>query len=140
MASFTYTARDSAGRPANGTLTAASVGEALQMIRIEGKYPVSVRPADQQEGEVESVAGGAGVKISRADVIQIATQLSIMIDTGVTLVESLDCIGKQVEKPQAAQAGGRSHRATPGRQHVQQCAGAASQEFPARVYRTDEGQ
>ena len=99
MATFAYTSRDSAGRPANGSLTAASVGEALQMIRAEGKYPISVRPTAAAEGEVASVAGGAGVKIGRGDLIQIATQLSIMIDTGVTLVDALDCIGKQLEKP-----------------------------------------
>ncbi len=101
MATFAYTSRDSAGRPANGSLTAASVGEALQMIRAEGKYPISVRPTAESEAEAAPVTGGAGVKISRADLIQIATQLSIMIDTGVTLIEALDCIGKQLERPAA---------------------------------------
>ncbi len=40
-----------------------------------------------------------GIKVPRADVIQLATQLSIMVDTGVTLSEALNCIAAQVEKP-----------------------------------------
>ncbi len=37
--------------------------------------------------------------MSRKDLILIATQLAIMIDTGVTLSDALDCISAQAEKP-----------------------------------------
>ena len=98
MPTFAYTARDSAGAAASGTIDAASVAEVGQLLRAEGKYPVSVRPADQV------TAGDAGmpdrgIRISRADVIQIATQLSIMVETGVTLSEGLECIASQSHKP-----------------------------------------
>src|SRR5207244_3965572 len=45
------------------------------------------------------VTGKKGIKISRADVIQVATQLAIMVETGVTLTEALECIAAQSEKP-----------------------------------------
>ena len=37
--------------------------------------------------------------MSRADIIQFSTQLAIMVETGVTLVEALDCIATQATKP-----------------------------------------
>ncbi len=37
--------------------------------------------------------------MSRKDLIHVATQLAIMVDTGVTLSEALECIGQQAEKP-----------------------------------------
>jgi len=97
MPTFAYSARDSAGAPLNGTLVAESATHAGQMIRAEGKYPTSIRPA----------AGGAepdrtrprGKRMSRKDLIHVGTQLAIMIDTGVTLSEALECIATQTEKP-----------------------------------------
>jgi len=101
MATFAFTARDQAGLPASGTLTANSIAEVSQMLRAEGKYPISVRPA----GEATAAAGsgptpGANLRISRAEVIQFANQLAVMTETGVTLSEALECIAAQSIKPQ----------------------------------------
>src|SRR5438067_1859255 len=98
MTTFAYTARDAAGRQVSGTMAASNMGEILQMLRAEGKYPVSVRPADQDLKAAALVPSG-GVKLPRADVIQVSTQLAIMLETGVTLNEALDCIAKQSETP-----------------------------------------
>jgi len=98
MPNFTYTARDQSGQPVAGTVTAANVAEVLQQIRSEGRYPVSVKPADEP-GQPAEIPTGANIKISRADVIQFSTQLAVMVETGVTLSEALDCIVKQAEKP-----------------------------------------
>ena len=43
--------------------------------------------------------GSRGLRMSRKDLIQFATQLAIMVDTGVTLSEALECIAAQAEKP-----------------------------------------
>src|SRR5215213_3518302 len=107
MPTFTYTARDGSGNPSNGTLTASSVEEVTQLIRREGKYPTSVQAADEvANGDAGGSSGGApgstgakGIKLPRADVIQLSTQLAIMVETGVTLPEALDCIAAQSEKP-----------------------------------------
>jgi type IV pilus assembly protein PilC len=109
MPSFTYSARDGSGSLVNGTISAASIAEASKLLRAEGKYPTAVQPADQTGDEgggaaaaasAASAAGvtGKGVKISRADVIQFSTQLAIMVETGVTLSEALDCIAAQTRK------------------------------------------
>ncbi|MEZ0264378.1 MAG: type II secretion system F family protein [Phycisphaerae bacterium] len=103
MPAFVYTARDSAGLPSSGTLTADSQTHAQQLLRAEGKYPTSIRPAAEANAAEAQAAvtydGEANVKISRADVIGISHQLAIMVETGVNLVDALDCIATQAEKP-----------------------------------------
>ena len=98
MPSFAYIARDNTGAAVSGTLIADSIAEVGRLLRGDGKYPTSIQPASQA-----SVArpGRAvrGIKVPRADVIQLATQLSIMVDTGVTLSEALNCIAMQADKP-----------------------------------------
>src|ERR1700728_4473285 len=97
MPSFVYSARDSAGAALNGTLVAESIAQAGQMIRAEGKYPTAIKPATGNAEAGKPRAGG--MRMSRKDLIHISMQLSIMIDTGVTLSEALECIGSQSEKP-----------------------------------------
>src|SRR5438552_3339072 len=101
MPAFAYTARDSNGAAASGTLVAESITQATQQLRAEGKYPTSVRPAsDPAAGRATVAVGGRGIKISRKEVVQFSTQLGVMVETGVTLSEALVCIATQSEKPQ----------------------------------------
>src|SRR3954470_19059123 len=97
MPNFAYTARDESGNPVSGTMTAASVAEVSQNLRQQRQYPISVRPASASEGGKE-VRAAAGIKIPRAEVIQISTQIATMLETGVTLIEALDCVALQADK------------------------------------------
>ncbi|MGD0540677.1 MAG: type II secretion system F family protein, partial [Tepidisphaeraceae bacterium] len=97
MATFAYTARDQTGVAVNGTLVAESVEKAGRMIRAEGKYPTTIKPTGPS-AETGSMRP-RGLRLSRKDLIHIATQLAIMIDTGVTLSDALDCISSQADKP-----------------------------------------
>jgi len=102
MPAYVYTARDSTGQAASGTLVADSLTHAQQMLRAEGKYPTALRLASEAESDAADSTPAdeqSDIKISRADVIQISQQLSIMIETGVTLSDALDCIAVQSEKP-----------------------------------------
>src|SRR5438093_9623697 len=101
MPQFTYTARDPNGNPSNGTANAASLADVTQLLRREGKYVTSVQAVDGGDGAdaASSGVGKKGIKIARADVIQLSTQLSIMVETGVTLSEALECISQQTDKP-----------------------------------------
>jgi type II secretory pathway component PulF len=103
MTSFVYTARDETGAAASGTLVAASIAEVTRMLRADGKYPTSIKPAPanaEGTGATTASTARAGIRISRDEVIQLSTQLAIMIETGVTLTEALDCMLAQTEKPQ----------------------------------------
>src|SRR4051812_19858254 len=98
MPNFNFTARDTNGNATSGTIAAASIAEVTQLLRRDGKYPTAIEPADTQSSKS---AGGArsGIKVPRAEVVQLSNQLSIMVETGVTLSEALDCIAQQMQKP-----------------------------------------
>lgn len=98
MPTFSFTARDTNGNAASGTIAAASVAEVTQLLRREGKYPTSIEPVGAQASNTSGSARG-GIKVPRPDIVQFSNQLSIMVETGVTLSEALDCIAQQVEKP-----------------------------------------
>jgi type IV pilus assembly protein PilC len=99
MATFVYTARDHAGLLATGTLIASSIAEAANLLRADGKYPTSIRPAGESQTAEPLALGRRGGKMRRKELIHFATQLAIMVDTGVTLSESLECIVSQADKP-----------------------------------------
>jgi len=99
MPNFSYTARDSNGAPVSGTISASSEAEVTQLLRREGKYPIGIQLLRNDGAPAASTSSGGGIKIPRADVIQLAQQLSIMVETGVTLTEALECIANQSTKP-----------------------------------------
>jgi type IV pilus assembly protein PilC len=101
MVTFAYTARDTTGQSIAGTLLADSSEQASAKLRSEGKYPTSLHRADVARSGGASGAK-TGIKISRAELIQLSTQLAIMSDTGVPLTEALSCMLAQQPKPAMA--------------------------------------
>jgi type IV pilus assembly protein PilC len=99
MPNYAYTARDTMGQSVTGTLPAEDTADAIRQIRASGKFPVSVVVAKDEQVQQPGALRGGGIRISRPDLIQLSTQLSIMLDTGVTLSEALDCIAKQTIRP-----------------------------------------
>ena len=97
MPTFAYTARDESGNAVSGTLVGASVAEVSQALRAQRQYPVSIRPAVASDSPKETVAP-RGIKVSRAEVIQLSTMLATMLETGVTLNEALDCVALQADR------------------------------------------
>ncbi len=95
MPSFSYTARDSQGQSTSGTLVAATIADVGKTLRAEGRFPITVQPVVTKEISKRA----AGIKVPRKDIIQMSTQLAIMVETGVTISEALDCIGQQAHNP-----------------------------------------
>lgn len=77
-------------------MVADSLLAITQKLRAEGKYPTSVKPASEAAQPI--LQAGANIRVSRKDVIQIISQLTVMIETGVTISEALDSIAAQSEK------------------------------------------
>ncbi len=101
MAKYNFTARDSSGAASTGVLEADSITAVSQILRSQGKYATAVT-AQKDETSLSTVAVGArGIKIPRGELIQFSMQLAIMVDTGVTLADALECISQQTVKPQA---------------------------------------
>ncbi|MCE5276633.1 MAG: type II secretion system F family protein [Planctomycetaceae bacterium] len=90
MTTFAYEARDASGRGHQGSVNAASADEATTRLRRDGKSVVSIAPA------AAAVRGG---RVKRDDVIYFASQLAVMVDSGVSLDEALGCIARQHENP-----------------------------------------
>jgi type IV pilus assembly protein PilC len=94
---YAYTARDNLGAAHQGTMEAESVDQVQQKLRADGKYPVAIRLAHEEAAAVNSTS--VKTKISRTDVMNLAMQISVMVDTGVTLSEALECAATQTHKP-----------------------------------------
>lgn len=99
MQTYAYTARDERGALASGAIQADSVAEVAQQLRSSGKYPVSIRPVSEDQTSSDFRLPAGGIRLRRSEVIQFVQQLSIMLETGVTLSEALDCIAAQAVKP-----------------------------------------
>jgi len=96
MTTFAYTARDSSGQLINGTLEAMDVNDASKQLRGEGKYIVKLDEADVNTMAHQNVTFEERYRrIKRDDVIYFAHQMSIMIETGVTLGEALESVAEQ---------------------------------------------
>lgn len=99
MTTFAYTAREANGASVTGTIAADDAAHASQLIRAEGRYPIAIHTADSATARAAN--GPRGIRIPRSQVIEITSQLSVMIETGVTLSEGLDCIAQQTIDPKA---------------------------------------
>jgi len=93
MGKFAYQVRAPNGRFEEGAIAAASIDEASRMLRGDGKTIVTLQP----ERAGASAMVGPKKKVRHEDVIFFATQLAVMVDTGVTLPEALDAIAEQTE-------------------------------------------
>ncbi|MFP4106459.1 MAG: type II secretion system F family protein [Phycisphaerae bacterium] len=98
MPTFAYEARDESGHPASGVLQAGNMKEASRLLRQDGKVIIGLYEAEQ-ELQQEAGPGLFKPRIKRDDIIYFATQLAVMIDTGVTLSEGLTAIADQTENP-----------------------------------------
>lgn len=94
MPTFAYTARDAQGNSQSGTLTAADLGEASRLLRAEGKFPIHIQPTIAKTG----IRSG-GIKLPRNEVIQLSTQLAIMVETGVTIVDAIETVAASSTGP-----------------------------------------
>ncbi len=98
MALFTYTARDASGVAVAGLVTADSVVLAARVLRSQGKQPTSLKAA-AEAAAAGAVAAKSGLSLPRKELMSLATQLSVMLDTGVLLSEALQCIADNAHKP-----------------------------------------
>lgn len=96
MPLYAFTARDASGTLVEGTMQAVTADEAMRMLRAQGKFATSLKSTS----DVAKPAGHRGIKIKRDEVIQFSNQLAIMLDTGVTLAEALECCSENAGRPQ----------------------------------------
>ncbi len=92
MPRFTFKAREANGESTGGMISAQNVQEASRLLRKDGKIVVSLK---EEAEEIEELALSGGHKrVKRDDMIFFAAQLAVLVDTGVPLADSLDCIAR----------------------------------------------
>ncbi|HKX45578.1 MAG TPA: type II secretion system F family protein [Planctomycetota bacterium] len=107
MANFRYAAKDQTGRTLEGVLDASDKNQALETLRRQNLTPVKVESGGARcGGRGARAAGGAKFQLfkpragaSRQDLVLFTRQLSTMIASGLSLLESLEVLHEQAESP-----------------------------------------
>lgn len=91
---FTYKALKD-NKPVNGKIDANNTEEAVSLLKAGGFFPIEVR----QENVGRRTFAQLFDRVTFTDVVNFTRQLSIMLNSGVTLVDCFDIFKKQSGKP-----------------------------------------
>ena len=76
-------------------IEAANENEILQYLKLNNLFPIEVKPAD---ASYSSYFGFLFNRLSFSDIVDFTRQLAIMLNAGLTLIDSFDILKKQVTK------------------------------------------
>ena len=93
MANYVYRAKSATGKDVKGRLEAESQNIVFERLRAKGLYPVSVT----EETFLQKDISFGKKKITKKDLAVFMRQFSILIKTGVSVLESLKLLGQQTE-------------------------------------------
>jgi type II secretory pathway component PulF len=96
MAEFAYTAKSSTGEKLSGMIAAASRAEAMQKLRAQSIYPMSVKDAAPATA---SLSIKLPVRVKKDQVADFCSQLADLLSNGVPMLESLKILGEATENP-----------------------------------------
>ena len=96
MAEFAYTAKSSTGEKLSGMIAAASRAEAMQKLRAQSMFPMSVQDAAPAN---KSFSIQLPVRVKKEQVADFCAQLADLLTTGVPMLESLKILGEATENP-----------------------------------------
>ena len=110
MPTFTFEALNATGKPEKGTIEAASSEEALQRIRMQGRFPTAVREQKVKKSAAAKEAAGGGAKkkkkggggitfggVSTKQLTLFTRQLSTLQDAGLPLLRSIQILEAQLK-------------------------------------------
>jgi type IV pilus assembly protein PilC len=100
MAQFAYRARDARGGLVSGVLVARTQEDVVRQLRQEGKSILSVvlRSAGGSLSGLAAIRIGKS-RVKQSDVVHFASQLAVMVDSGVPIAEALDTLVQQTVNP-----------------------------------------
>jgi len=96
VADFAYTAKSSTGEKLSGMIAAASRAEAMQKLRAQSIYPMSVKDAAPAS---KSLSIKLPVRVKKDQVADLCSQLADLLSNGVPMLESLKILGEATENP-----------------------------------------
>lgn len=98
MKSYKYVARDASGTRKQGVAQAAAANEVLGFLRQQGLIPVSVNEMSSRAKTPRQARHRKHVKA--ADLAELCSQLTTMVEGGIPIIAALDTIAKDIENPQ----------------------------------------
>ena len=114
VATFDYKARDSAGRPREGTVEAPDERVVVARLREMGLTPVSIESQDKTGLRREITFPGRRKKVKLKDLAVFSRQFATMIASGLTLLRSLKILAEQTENPTLSEVVGKVAAAIEG--------------------------
>ncbi|MCE2753414.1 MAG: type II secretion system F family protein [Pirellula sp.] len=96
MAEFAYTAKSSTGEKLSGLIAAATRAEAMQKLRAQSMYPMSLQ---QSDAKPTSFSLQMPVRVKKEQVADFCAQLADLLTNGVPMLESLKILGDATENP-----------------------------------------
>jgi type II secretory pathway component PulF len=96
MAEFAYTAKSSTGEKLSGMIAAASRAEAMQKLRAQSMFPMSLQDAAPAN---KSFSIQLPVRVKKEQVADFCAQLADLLTNGVPMLESLKILGEATENP-----------------------------------------
>ena len=89
MGQFLYEARDDRGEVVTGVIAARTAAEAGRMLSGEKKNVTRISAAPDDASGAKPARTSRGIAVDRRDVILLANQMAVMIETGVPLADTL---------------------------------------------------
>ncbi len=109
MPDFAYTAKSTAGERISGKIVAASRSEALQRLRAQSLFPMTV--ADLQASKPKWTTLSLPVRVKKEQVADFCTQLGDLLSNGVPMLESLKILADATDNPRLKETTLRIHEA-----------------------------
>ncbi|MCR4425998.1 MAG: type II secretion system F family protein [Firmicutes bacterium] len=99
---YTYKGRDRAGKLTEGTMEAESAAAVADRLRAQGLIPTVIQEARKFAGATIQTGPSPVAPARRLGLIQLSIlsrQLAVMIGAGLPLVQALNILSQQVDKP-----------------------------------------
>jgi len=113
MPNYLYKARDAEGKPVTGTMESSSKEKLAEKLRGLGYMPTQIKEASPGI-DLDQFGQQLFNKIKPEDIIMFNIQLANMIDSGLTLISSLNIICRQIENRKLREVAEEVKRAVEG--------------------------
>ncbi|MCC5877764.1 MAG: type II secretion system F family protein [Candidatus Sumerlaeia bacterium] len=103
MPVFQYVARASDGRQLSGTAEASDQATVVRMLREKGLTVTSIQTGAVKGAKKKKELKGKGGRVKLEDIVIMSQQMSVMIRSGLPLIEVLNILGEQTERRSLAE-------------------------------------
>ncbi len=94
MPTFKYVAKDQQGKTVSAILEAKDNTSLIDLLRKRGLIIISIK-----ETKLQALKAKGKAKVKMEDLVIFTRQLATMVDSGIPLVQALDVLAEQIQKP-----------------------------------------